>query len=155
MTRRPRASYSEFHPSFPFLDVLLMLVVLLLARHHKPASLDRTLRPPNLVVGTGPAPAAKPGRANHEIMLHRDGRVTFQGDALRPGELAARLVRDPEGRTRAVRLVVDTGPDGSGAIESYLQLQTDLSRAGLWQNIEIIYRTPERDAPPRRPETSP
>ena len=106
---------------------------------------------PELVVQESAPRSGGEAGSGAEIRLKADGSIIWKGSAI-PGEGAgARIAAEAPGRD-AIVLVIETGESGSGALQAFLQLQMDLSRAGIWHRVCVLSQPASTRAIPSGPQ---
>ena len=73
------------------------------------------------------------------LTLNSEGKMTYENQPVdRDGLL--RLLKTEEDTRRPVLLIAETADRGQGALEAFVQMQLDLSKAGLWDRVRVMTR---------------
>lgn len=104
----------------------------------------KDLQLPSLFI-TEPKPqvADSYGPSPYELEIRSDGKVFCDGNETAVDAVAARIGQGihPD---QGIRLSVETGGNGGGNVTSFMQVQANLSDAGLWSRVRIPHKSQHR-----------
>lgn len=125
--------------SFPASGIDIFATLLLVVMVNHPAFHVNRQKLPVLQPKPATAPRPVDGRSGYRIELKGDGTVAYEGKPVSLDGLARRLAAEPH-RDRPIQVSLETTPDGRGAMQAWIQLQSDLTEAKLWNRVQVLTR---------------
>ena len=130
-----RPSELNFPASAIDIFATLLLVVMV---NHPAFHVNREKLPPLKAKPPSPVEPVD-NRSGHRIALKADGTVMYQDQPVAIEGLVHRVAAEPH-KDRPIQVSLETSPDGRGAMQAWVQLQTDLTEAKLWPRVQVLTR---------------
>ena len=73
------------------------------------------------------------------VELNREGGLAWSGEAIERDEMIRRLAADPN-------IKVHLAPEENGPVQAYFSLEIACREAGVWKQVEVLYRLPDGGA---------
>lgn len=80
-----------------------------------------------------------------QIALMANGDVIYRGEPVAVKDVSARITAEAD-QDRPILLCIETTPEGIGPLTALLQVQTDLTNAGIIDRVQVLSRTTARNA---------
>lgn len=133
------------------IDLFLLLLLVMVVR--QPMFGVNGVKLPDLVGEKGGEEDGAGAQSVNEIRLKTDGAIVWK-DAIIPQKGAAERIAAEAGPGEPIVLIIETTNAGEGALQAFLQLQLDCSKAGIWNRVCVLSQPTGRDGDKQHTEGS-